>query len=870
MRTIAPRRLAPWLLWPFSGLAAGLALAGLLASHQHRANETLAQERLQALAVRAGDRVLRRLRVYEYGLLGARSAVVAAGSQADEISVEQFRRFGAAQDFPRQYPGLTGFSFVRRVPPGQENAFLAQMQRDGWPQVQIHSTEPHAGDRFVVQYIEPIEGNAKALGYDVMSEPKRREAARAAIRDGTLTVSAPIQLVQSPTQTNRSVVLYLPVYRGIRTPEPPLRDAQAFGLVTAPLALQDVLFDFDDEDDAYALALTDVTRAQAPERIYVATQWQRDPSARVEQVVLPVYGRRWQLEVQASPAFVQRLNLRSPLAVALPATAACVLLASLLGAGLRARQRERLIVQERAQTAAVVDGSHDAIIRHTPAGEILAWNAAAERLLGWPAAEALGRGLLALIVPADQQDHARQVLARVQRGEDVPPFDTECVGRDGQLVPVSLSVSPIRSEEGGVIGVATTIRDMRLQRAAQAQLRRSEMQARHTAELFEQLIESSPDPIWTMDREGRWAIVNSAMAALLGRPRESLVGLRSSDVLPAAFAAQADPEDRRVLRDGLTLRVEQTLFDLSRGEPRFFLTIKAPLRAPDGRITGLVGLARDITERRAAEERLAEFNATLERRVRERTTELAAARDAADAASRAKSAFLAHMSHEFRTPLNAVIGLSQLLLQRQLPEDVVRFVGPIHQAGEQLLALTNDVLDLSRIEAGEMALESVAFDLPALLDAACALVRPQANQKRLALTLDAAAGLPARLVGDPLRLKQILINLLSNAVKFTPAGSVTLSARPLASQGARVLLRLDVADTGIGIAPEAQERIFEAFAQADASITRRFGGSGLGLSIVQRLVGMMDGELTLQSMPGKGSIFSVTVALELPVAAEQH
>ena len=251
----------------------------------------------------------------------------------------------------------------------------------------------------------------------------------------------------------------------------------------------------------------------------------------------------------------------------------------------------------------------------------------------------------------------------------------------------------------------------------------------------------------------------------------------------------------------------------------------------------------------------------------ERTNEALRASEAqAHSASRAKSTFLAHMSHEFRTPLNAVIGLSHLLAQMSLPERAAGFVRHIEQAGQQLLALVSDVLDVSRIEAGQLHLDLVGFEMTPLLEAVHGLVLPQAQAKGLALHMQSPPDLPARLVGDPLRLKQVLLNLLSNAVKFTPAGSVTLRVREVERTRSSVTLGFDVIDTGVGIPAEAQARIFEPFTQADSSTTRRFGGSGLGLSIVRRLVELMDGQLQLASSPGEGSIFSVTLRLELKAA----
>ncbi|NML15545.1 PAS domain-containing sensor histidine kinase [Azohydromonas caseinilytica] len=270
------------------------------------------------------------------------------------------------------------------------------------------------------------------------------------------------------------------------------------------------------------------------------------------------------------------------------------------------------------------------------------------------------------------------------------------------------------------------------------------------------------------------------------------------------------------------------------------------LRDGRGEPTGFLGVLTDLSERKALEETL-----------RQRTAQ-------AEAASRAKSAFLAHMSHEIRTPLNAVIGLSQLMARMALPEDGRRFVGHIQQAGEQLLALTNDVLDLSRIEAGEMHLEHAPFELAPLLEALRVMVGPQAAAKGLPLYLELGPGLPAVLTGDPLRLKQVLLNLLGNAVKFTPAGSVTLRVAVAGHGPGRSTLRFDVVDTGIGVRPEQRARIFEPFMQADSSTTRRFGGTGLGLSIVRRLVDMMGGTLALESTPGQGSTFSVTLSLPVP------
>lgn len=235
----------------------------------------------------------------------------------------------------------------------------------------------------------------------------------------------------------------------------------------------------------------------------------------------------------------------------------------------------------------------------------------------------------------------------------------------------------------------------------------------------------------------------------------------------------------------------------------------------------------------------------------------------AERANQVKSQFLAHMSHELRTPLNAVIGFSQLMAGMSLPCPANSYATHINHAGEHLLKLVDDVLDLSRIESGKLQLEIVPFKLKPLLDGVCALVQPQAQSKGLALRMDIPVALPDEVLGDPLRLKQVLINLLSNAVKFTESGSVVLGVHQLSCNAALATLRFDVQDSGMGITREQQRRIFEPFVQADSSTTRQFGGTGLGLAIVRRLVDMMGGLLELQSQPGGGSTFSVTLTLGL-------
>ncbi|MEW6165549.1 MAG: response regulator [Pseudomonadota bacterium] len=375
-------------------------------------------------------------------------------------------------------------------------------------------------------------------------------------------------------------------------------------------------------------------------------------------------------------------------------------------------------------------------------------------------------------------------------------------------------------------------------------------------------IEQSPESVIITDTARRIEYVNAAFVRNTGYLPEEVLGhtprlLQSGKTPPQVMAElHAELDAGRPWKGELINRRKD-------GSEYVDFAIIAPLRQPDGRITHYVAVQEDITERKRIGTELDKHRHHLEELVEQRTAELEEARRQALAASAAKSAFLANMSHEIRTPMNAIVGLAHLLQRRIADPEQRDRLDKIVEASHHLLGLINDILDLSKIEAGKLTIEVAEFDLLRVLENVSALVaeRAQARGLELIIDIDPALTEAPLLLGDATRVRQILLNYASNAVKFTEQGSVTLRARRIEDGASDLLLRLEVEDTGIGIAPADQARLFQSFEQADASITRRYGGTGLGLAINRRLAELMGGEAGVESAPGVGSRFWSTARL---------
>lgn len=527
---------------------------------------------------------------------------------------------------------------------------------------------------------------------------------------------------------------------------------------------------------------------------------------------------------------------------------------ALLAEQAMSKQTASELAQVNAQLKALIEYLPDLLWLKDPDGVFLACNPRFEAFFGTTKENILGRTDYDFVDKelADSfREHDRKAM---QRGGSSVNEEWITFANDGHRELLETTKVPVVDGQGKLLGVLGIGHDI-------TERKRSEVRLQESEQRFRSLHESMHDAFARVDTQGSIVECNQSFLDLLGYPEEELSTLTYRQITPERWHA----EELRILEDEVlklgASRVYEKEYIRKDGSAVPVELRTSLLKDAEGNNIGMWAIIRDISERKRSEAELEKHRQELETLVGMRTMELRQAKEQAEAANQAKSTFLANMSHELRTPMNAIMGMTESALHRTEDSQQKERLSKVMRASHHLLAVINDILDLSKIEAECMTLEQMPFTLDGVLHDLDPLVRGKAEEKKLHLHVQLPATLGRqRLAGDPVRLRQVMLNLVGNAIKFTPpGGSVGIRIAALAESDTELHYRVEVADTGIGIAESTQPRLFNAFEQSDNTMTRKYGGTGLGLAICKRLIGLMRGNIGVSSEEGRGSTFWFTL-----------
>lgn len=492
------------------------------------------------------------------------------------------------------------------------------------------------------------------------------------------------------------------------------------------------------------------------------------------------------------------------------------------------------------------DNPLPAIVYAVPSFDILEVNESAIALYGYAREQICGLNLLALFSPEERKRRQDLVPELRRKVNTIGPFaHRSATGKELIVSMISFSFEMRRQDARMVL-----IQDETASHMAEEALRSSE-------ERYRELFENANDVIFLHDLKGKIIAIN--------RAAEYLTGYSRSEVVGHSFEQLITPEARPMVHDlirahlGGSATQHYELPIVSKFGSRRFLEVSTRILYRRGQPIAVQGIGRDITERKQAQQRLEESSRELQRK----NEELSRALKLAKEATQLKEQFLANTSHELRTPMNGIMGMINLLLETSLTQDQQEYAEAVSQCANDLLTIINDILDVSQIESGHISITESRFDIRESLQAVVKMLRLRASVKSLELTCEIAPDVPPEIIGDSVRIRQVFTNLIANAVKFTASGSVHIVLKRAHETGR---LRCEVIDSGIGVSDNVRERIFDAFVQADGTTRRRFGGTGLGLTISKQLVELMGGQIgTYNNRTGQGSTFW----FELPLRTER-
>lgn len=830
-----------------------------------RHNQDQAQTRLDEMSQRIARRIAVRVNLYQYGLRGLGASMHAVGLARWQR--DHFDRYSNSRDVEREFPGARGFGFIRRVPQAQTADFLRSAQQDGRPDFALRQLAPHAGERWIIQYIAPDAANRSAEGLDVASEPNRREAVRRAITEGEPALTQPLTLLQATGKREQGFLLVMPLFQHpYRHDTEASRQNDVVGMIYCPLIIDEVLAKVELHADELALSLDSQSQGQS-KRFFQQAAFERAVSAFSSHQPITIFGAAWQMTVRPTPVFFQRLNQTSPAMLGIAVAGGLGGALALLNFVFLAKRRRIQLQDHRIRLAAIVENSNDAIIGKSIDGVVATWNHAAERMFGFSAREAIGHSIAELVVPPELQAEERQILARLRRGEKIANFITRRRRKDGTEIEVSISSSPIVNPAGEIIGAAKIAHDVTEQQQAARQIQElnttlEQRVEERTAQLDEArqalrtVLDAMPSMVAFWDQAGVNRFANRAYQDWFGVSPDQLYGRHIRELLGESLYACNLPFITQALA-GEAQTFERDIPYIDGHGVRHAVAHYLPNRV-DGAVTGFYAIVHDVTE------------------LIESRNQLAQAREEQFRMDRLASLGLmvAGVAHELNTPLGAaMLALDKLgedlgqfrqaqakgLRKSDVERIAQQFDHGLSMASRYLARSAEIIRQFKQVASDRAGAERRLFMADEVIRDVIHLLDARVRKAGASLTLALAPGL--EMDSYPGILGQVVQNLVENALLHgtRPNQPVRITVS-LTAEGAGV--RLQVSDTGPGVPEALRERIWDPF----FTTRRSDGGTGLGLHIVLRLVTELLGGSISQSPAEaeQGCRFSLNLPMQAP------